>query len=138
MADQQPQKPGFTLPTPETSGSSPGSASTASPSGSTALAPDIVETGARDMVVAAAILLVLVVAFVFAKNAYANTLVGKKVAPRSANTAGWWLFILLTSLAIVAVLGVVNQARFLTLIILAPLGLVALLSLALMVVSSRR
>jgi hypothetical protein len=64
--------------------------------------------------------------------------VGKKVAPRSANTAGWWLFILLTSLATVGVLGVVNQTRFLTVIFLAPLGLVALLSLVLMVVSSRR
>ena len=137
MADQPPQKPGFTLPTPETSGSSPGTASTVSPSGPAAVPPDV-DTGSRDMLIAGGILLVLVVAFVFAKNAYANALVGKKVAPRSANTAGWWLFILLTSLATVAVLGVVNQARFLTLIVLAPLGLVALLSLALMVVSSRR
>ena len=49
MADQQEQKPGFTLPTPETSRSTPGTASTASPSGPTT-GPPIVDTGARDWV----------------------------------------------------------------------------------------
>jgi hypothetical protein len=144
MADQQPsQQPGFKLPMPETRGSGAGGVSPSSPAsppaGSTVVPPTVeVDTSARDMAIAGGILLVLVIAFVFAKTAYANALVGKKVAPRSANAAGWWLFILLTSLATVTVLGFVNQARFLSLIFVAPLGVVALVSLVLMLLSSRR
>ena len=90
------------------------------------------------MALGGGVLLVLVIAFIFARNAYANALVGRKVAPRSANAAGWWLFILLTSLATVAVLGFANPARFLTFIFVVPLGVVALVSLTLALVSSRR
>ena len=50
----------------------------------------------RDMLIGGAVLLVLMVAFFFAKNAYANLLVGKRVQPRSANAAGWWLWVFLT------------------------------------------
>jgi hypothetical protein len=142
MADQQ-QNPGFKLPPP--SGMSESSATTSTSRESqipvtTATSPPVLETdtGARDLAVAGGVLLVLVIAFVFAKNAYAYALVGRKVAPRSANAAGWWLFIALTSLATIAVLGFVNQARFLTLFFVVPLGLVALVSLALLLSASRR
>jgi hypothetical protein len=90
------------------------------------------------MLVAGGVLFVLLIAFFFARNAYANALVAKKVAPRSANAAGWWLFTLLTTLATTAVFGIANQPRFLTAVFIAPLALVALASLTLLVFSSRR
>jgi hypothetical protein len=138
MADQPQQQPGFKLPTPG-GPDTPTTTREAPPSGRTEV-PSTVdsETGARDLAVAAGVLLVLVVAFVFARTAYANHLVGRKVAPRSANAAGWWLFIFLTSSAVIAVLGFVNQARFLALAFVVPLGLVVLVSLVLTLVSSRR
>jgi len=90
------------------------------------------------MAVAGGVLLVLLVAFFFAKNAYANALVGQKIAPKSANAGAWWLFILLTSLATISVLSVVDQVRFLTVLFVSPFALVALISLSLMLVTSRR
>lgn len=142
MADQ-PQQPGYKLPAPGTNENQPATAAPtsreATPGGTTAVVPlPEQDTGSRDMLVAAGVLAVLLVAFFFARNAYANALVAKKVAPRSANAAGWWLFILLTTMAAAAVLGIVNQERFLSLVFMAPMGLVALASLVLLALSSRR
>ncbi len=72
--------------------------------------------------VGGAIILVLLVAFFFAKNAYANTLVAKRVPPNKANTAGWWLFIGLAGIAIGVVLAAVSSSRFMTPFVLGPLG----------------
>ena len=141
MADQQKQS-GFKLPIPS-------GHETASPDAvqktdtSQAMSQGIptiadTDTSQRDMVIAGGILLVLVIAFFFAKTAYANALVAKKIAPRSANAAGWWLFILLTCMAVAGVLGFINQAKFLTPYFMAPLGLVSLVSLILMLISGRR
>jgi len=51
--------------------------------------------------------------------------------------AGWWLFIFLASVAIGAVLAAVNPAKFLSLLILGPLSVVALVSAILAFTSSR-
>ena len=136
MADQQKQS-GFKLPIPG-GANAPGQAE---PSAKANVAfPQLgdTDTSNRDMAIAGGILLVLVIAFFFAKNAYANALVAKKVAPRSANAAGWWLFILLTCMSVAGVLGFTNQAKFLTPYFMGPLGLVSLVSLVLMLISGRR
>jgi hypothetical protein len=146
MADQQ-KESGFKLPVPGGGQDTGGAKAPASSSGQGESSPGATmgipgladaDTTSRDMTIAGGVLLVLVIAFFFAKTAYANALVAKKVAPRSANAAGWWLFILLTSTATAAVLGFANQAKFLTIIFMAPLGLIALISLILMLMSSRR
>lgn len=96
------------------------------------------DTGPRDLAIGGGVWLVLVIAFFFAKTGYANMLVGKRVAPRSANASGWWLFILLTSLATGGVLAVVDQERFLAPIYIAGFVGVALLALIFMLMTGRR
>ena len=146
MADTQ--KPtsatsGFSLPAPVTD--SGGSASTVPvtvivPPGETLSGTYTVvsETPPRDMLIGGAVLLLLLVAFFFAKNAYANSLVAKRVSPNGANAAGWWMFILLGAVATAAVLMAVNSARFISPFILGPLALVAVLALVLMLTSGRK
>jgi hypothetical protein len=103
-----------------------------------ALPAEAVNTGSRDLMIGGAVLLVLVIAFFFAKNAYANTLVAKRVPPAKANAAGWWMFIFLTSLATGVVLTAVNSAKFLAPMFIAPIGVVALVALILTIVSGRK
>ena len=143
MADQQ-QQSGFRLPTPGTgttsSSPAPARSEETKPAPGTTLQTtgETPDTSTRDMAIGGGVLLILIIGFFFAKNAYASALVSKKVAPRSADAAGWWLFILLTAVATAAVLGFVNQARFLTLLFMGPLVLIAVISLVLMVLSGRR
>ncbi len=96
------------------------------------------DTSARDLAIGGGVLLVLLIAFFFAKNAYANRLVAKRVAPSSANGAAWWLFIFLSALAIMGVLGVANADKFLAFIYVAPLTLIALVALIFMLLTGRR
>lgn len=95
------------------------------------------EASPRDFLIGGAVLLVLLVAFFFAKNAYATMLVGRRVEPRSANAAGWWLFVFLALVATGGVLAAVNPAA-LTPFIVGPLVLGALVALVLMLLSGRR
>jgi hypothetical protein len=95
------------------------------------------DTSSRDLLIGGGILLVLFVAFVFAKGAYANSLVGKRVPPNKANVAGWWLFIFLACVSTGVVLAAVNASKFMTLLIMGPLGVVAVVALVLMLVSGR-
>ena len=96
------------------------------------------DTSSRDLVVGGGVLLALLVAFFFAKNAYANTLVTKRVSPNAANAAGWWMFILLGALATGTVLVAVNSAKFLSPLILGPVAAVAVIALVLMLSASRK
>lgn len=96
-----------------------------------------VETGSRDLMIAGGIILILLVAFFFAKRGYTNSLVKKRVSPSKANMAGWWLFILLATVAIGVVLSVVNPHQYLSFLIMGPLGVVAVISAVLVVTSSR-
>jgi len=96
------------------------------------------DTASRDLLIGGGILLVLFVAFFFAKTAYANTLVAKRVPPNKANAAGWWMFVLLASLATGVVLSAVNAAKFMTPLILGPVGAVGLLALVLMLTTGRK
>ena len=96
------------------------------------------DTSSRDTLIGGVVLLLLVIAFVFAKNAYANGLVAKRVPPNKANASGWWLFIFLASLATGVVLAAVNAHKFLAPLFMGPLVLVGLVALLLTFTSSRR
>ena len=140
---------GFALPAPteaskvsstvtESSSSSSTATTTTSSEALSGLPAEAVNTGSRDLMIGGAVLLVLFIAFFFAKSAYANTLVGKRVPPAKANAAGWWMFIFLASLATGVVLAAVNSAKYLAPMFIAPLGVVALVALILMIVSGRK
>src|SRR5690606_34345226 len=95
------------------------------------------ETGSRDLMIAGGIIVVLLIAFFFAKRGFSNSLVKKRISPSKASMAGWWLFIFLAAVAIGAVLAAVNPVEFLSLVILSTLGVLPLLSTVLAVTSSR-
>lgn len=140
MADTNTNQPqsGFTLPPPTVAPSKQvESISPASPIG---INIDVGSTGpsSRDMLVGGAVLLVLMVAFFFAKNAYANMLVGRRVEPRSANAAGWWLWVFLTLISVGVVLATVSRSALMTPFIIGPLALGAIVALVLMIITGKR
>lgn len=145
MAQDHKDQSGFALPAPQTSDSSV--ASSTFVASSTVTQTEIVtsttssvnvDTSSRDLLIGGAILIVLFIGYFFARGAYANSLVAKRVPPNKANAAGWWLFIFLASLSVGVVLSAVNPARFLAPLIIAPLAVVALVALVLMIISSRK
>ena len=149
MAQDTPKdNAGFTLPAPVTApasappaadASAAASATTATTEPAPALDPaSITDTSSRDTLVGGVVLLLLFIAFFFAKNAYANGLVAKRVPPNKANASGWWLFIFLASLATGVVLAAVNAHKFLAPLFMGPLVLVGLVALLLTFTSSRR
>ena len=92
----------------------------------------------RDMAVGGGIFLVFVLASFFAKNAWANHLVGKRVSPRSANASGGWLFMLGVIAGAVAALGYANSGQYLTPLSLAGFSVFALAALAGLLSTGRR
>ena len=148
MAQDTPKdNTGFTLPAPVTApASAPPAAdatAAASATGTTEPAPAFdaagtTDTSSRDTLIGGVVLLLLFIAFFFAKNAYADGLVAKRVPPNKANASGWWLFIFLASLATGVVLAAVNAHKFLAPLFMAPLVLVGLVALLLTFTSSRR
>lgn len=143
MATEPKDNAGFNLPEPKASDAS--AASTASAASvstgmevSTQTLENVTEnTSSRDLLIGGAILLVLFVAFFFAKNAYANGLVAKRLPPDRANASSWWLFIFLAALATGVVLIAVNSARFMAPLVIGPLAVVSLAALVLTFTSSR-
>ncbi|WP_332861131.1 hypothetical protein [Janthinobacterium svalbardensis] len=145
MAQETPKdNSGFTLPAPASAppaadASAAASATTATTEAAPALDPaSTTDTSSRDTLVGGVVLLLLFIAFFFAKNAYANGLVAKRVPPNKANASGWWLFIFLASLATGVVLAAVNAHKFLAPLFMGPLVLVGLVALLLTFTSSRR
>ncbi|WP_426076708.1 hypothetical protein [Janthinobacterium sp. PSPC3-1] len=145
MAQDTPKdNAGFTLPPPAAEPATPATPATTAPAATASVetAPALDQVGAtdtssRDTLIGGAVLLVLFVAFFFAKNAYANGLVGKRVSPNKANASGWWLFIFLASLATAVVLAAVNSHKFLAPLFMGPLVLVGLVALVLTFTSSK-
>jgi hypothetical protein len=157
MAEQTQDK-GFTIPPPSTEKATPQKPAPQSPAPSPAPSPmpspgpgktnselnvilpkpgpDKIQS--RDYLIAGGVLLVLFIAFFFAKTAYSNHLARKRVSPGAANAAGWWLFIFLSGLATAAVLSILSPVKFLTPIFMGPLLLVSLVAIVLMFVSGRR
>lgn len=153
MADSKNSSSGFTLPPPNAPTTAPNTPPTTAPAAPPAAAsqadigqssvgmpipPSAEGASSRDLLVGGGVLLVLMVAYFFAKNAYANMLVGRRVEPRSANAAGWWLFIFLTLISVGVVLAAVNRSALMTPFIVGPLALGAIVALVLMLLSSRR
>ncbi|SFU36949.1 hypothetical protein [Pseudoduganella namucuonensis] len=83
------------------------------------------DTSTRDVAVGGAIFLVLMIVFFFVRNAYANHLVRRRVAPSSADTAGWLMFCGLGFFSAAAVLAIMNAGKFLTLAVTGTLLLLA-------------
>lgn len=94
--------------------------------------------GDKGVIIGLVVVVLFMVVFFFVKNAYANGLVERKLAPRRAERAGWWLFVMLTALAATAVFAIVDQARFFTFIFAGPLLVIALVALVLLILGSRR
>ncbi|MGF6118971.1 hypothetical protein ABIE30_004242 [Janthinobacterium lividum] len=145
MAQETPKdNAGFTLPVPASAppaadAPAASAATTATTEPAPALDPvSTTDTSSRDTLVGGVVLLLLFIAFFFAKNAYANGLVAKRVPPNKANASGWWLFIFLASLATGVVLAAVNAHKFLAPLFMGPLVLVGLVALLLTFTSSRR
>lgn len=142
MAQDSKDNSGFALPNPDAAKTPPpadqATTTTADTVGEVPVLPSAADTSSRDLLVGGGILLVLFIAFFFAKNAYANTLVVKRVPPNKANAAGWWLFIFLASLSTGVVLAAVNSAKFLAPLIIGPIIAVGLLALVLTFVSGRK
>ncbi|MEM8511177.1 hypothetical protein RCH14_000468 [Massilia sp. MP_M2] len=142
MTQQAKENAGFTLPAPVEGEQAP--AAPATPATGTAetvqslpVTTDV-DTSSRDALIGGGVLLVLFIAFFFAKNAYANTLVAKRIQPGKANAAGWWLFIFLASLSTGVVLAAINAPKFMAPLIIGPLTLIGLIALVLMLLSSRK
>lgn len=96
------------------------------------------DTSSRDLTLAGGIFLVLLLAFFFARGAYVNHLVSRRVAPGSAGNAGWLLFIGLAFLSGAIVLALINAEKYLSLWVTGPLVLVGLGSLLGAVLTGRR
>jgi hypothetical protein len=89
------------------------------------------DTSSRDLAIGGAVFLVLLVVYFFVRNAYVHHLVVRRVAPASAGSAGWLMFVGLGFLSAAAVLAIINASKFLTFAVAGPLvavGLVALIA----------
>ena len=84
----------------------------------------------KEMVIGFGAVLIAAIIFFVIKNYVARMLVASyKKSPRSADMAGWSLFCILLFAAIIATLGILDSAKFLTLAYLIPIGLAMLVSL---------
>lgn len=96
------------------------------------------DTTTRDFSIGFGILIVLMIAFWFVKNAYSNALVAKRITPRSANTAGLCLWLFLTTLSAGSILCIINPDKFITVNYMAPLGVLGVIFIVLMFITGRR
>lgn len=142
MAQDSKDSAGFTIPAPADGAASASAGASATSVTATTETTNLTtvsaDTSSRDLLIGGGILLVLFIAFFFAKNAYANTLVVKRVPPNKANAAGWWLFIFLAGLSTGVVLAAVNAAKFMAPLIIGPIAVVSLLALVLSFTAGRK
>ncbi|CDG81700.1 hypothetical protein [Janthinobacterium agaricidamnosum] len=89
----------------------------------------VTDTSSRELAIGGGIFIVLLVIFFFVRNAYSNQLVRKRVAPSSAESSGWLLFVGMSFVAAAAVLALMNPAKFLSLAVTGTLLVVGLGSL---------
>ncbi|WP_338766395.1 hypothetical protein [Massilia sp. METH4] len=98
----------------------------------------VTDTSTRDIAIGGAVFLFLLVVFFFARNAFANHLVRRRVAPSSADTAGWLLFFGLAFLSAAVVLGFVNSTKFLNVAITGTLLVFGIAAIAGALFTGRR
>lgn len=128
--------PGFKLPSDKTSPDDPLPKTTPeTASGPVEVMPGApapaTDTSTRDVAIGTGVFLVLLVVYFFVRNAYVHHLVVRRVAPSTAGSAGWLLFVGLAFLSAAVVLAIINASKYLTFGVTAPLvavGLVALVA----------
>lgn len=98
----------------------------------------LTDTSTRDVAIGSGVFLVLLVVYFFVRNAYAHHLVVRRVAPSTAGTAGWLLFVGLAFLSAAVVLAMVNAGKYLTFGVTAPLVVVGLVALVAALFTGRR
>ena len=135
--------PGFKLPGQSGSAadalSKPGAAATATPiEVAPAAAAVATDTSTRELAIGGAVFVILLVIYFFVRNAYVHHLVVRRVAPSSAGSAGWLLFVGLCFLSAAAVLAIINASKFLTFAVTGPLVAVGLVALAATLFIGRR
>lgn len=143
--------PGFKLPGDDASksasaqGAAPVTAAASAPPPATATlevasAPATVaaDTANRDLTIGAAAFLILLVIFFFVRNAYVHHLVVRRVAPSTAGSAGWMMFVGFCFLSAAAVLALVNASKFLTFAVTGPLVAVGLVAMVATLLVGRR
>ncbi|MGJ9420507.1 hypothetical protein ACHAC9_22525 [Massilia sp. CMS3.1] len=86
------------------------------------------DTSTRDVAIGTGVFLVLLVVYFFVRNAYVHHLVVRRVAPSTAGSAGWLLFVGLTFLSAAVVLAIINASKYLTFGVTAPLVAVGLVA----------
>jgi hypothetical protein len=98
----------------------------------------VTDTSARDLAIGSAVFVILLVVYFFVRNAYVHHLVVRRVAPSSAGSAGWLLFVGLCFMSAAAVLAIINASKFLTFAITGPLVAVGLIALVAALFIGRR
>lgn len=96
------------------------------------------DTSTRDLAIGAVVFAVLLVVYFFVRNAYVHHLVVRRVAPSSAGSAGWMLFVGLGFLSAAAVLAIINASKFLTFAVTGPLVAVGIIALVAALFVGRR
>ena len=96
------------------------------------------DTSSRELAIGAGVFLVLLIIFFFVRNAFSHSLVRRRVAPSSAESAGWLLFVGLSFLGAAMVLAIINASKFLTFAITGTLMLVGLAALVGAMLAGRR
>ncbi|MES2898599.1 MAG: hypothetical protein V4723_02670 [Pseudomonadota bacterium] len=96
------------------------------------------DTSTRDLAIGSAVFLVLLIIYFFVRNAYVHHLVVKRVAPSSAGSAGWLLFVGLAFISAAAVLAIINASKFLTFAVTAPLVIVGVVAMVAALFVGRR
>ena len=96
------------------------------------------DTSTRDLAIGGAIFIVLLAVYFFVRNAYVHHLVVRRVAPSTAGSAGWLLFVGLTFLSAAVVLAIINASKYLTFGVTAPLVVVGVVALIAALFTGRR
>ena len=103
-----------------------------------AATPVAADTSNRDLAIGGTAFLILLVIFFFVRNAYVHHLVVRRVAPSTAGSAGWMMFIGFCFISAAAVLALVNASKFLTFAVTGPLVAVGLIALVATLFVGRR
>jgi fatty acid desaturase len=98
----------------------------------------LTDTSTRDVAIGGAIFIVLLVVYFFVRNAYVHHMVVRRVAPSTAGSAGWMLFVGLAFLSAAVVLAIVNASKYLSFGVTAPLVVVGVVALIAALVIGRR
>ena len=96
------------------------------------------DTSTRDLAIGGAVFLILLIVYFFVRNAYVHHMVVRRVAPSSAGSAGWLLFVGLGFVSAAAVLAIINASKFLTFAITGSLVIVGLVALVAALFIGRR